>query len=224
MRVKSVNEHEQPVGKFVFMRLTRSESVHAIGGSAGDHWQPSQVTHLLLSNVGSVSLIEPSQWNKADVLVAPSMGIGRGSEIQYRIYAKGYEVWRRQGDRTPVAQVGEENPATLTFTLAREDDSLASLAAPAAAALPGTEMMAADNSLGAASGAAEIISDLRDDNLWSQIETMWETAGNRRSIRFVCEYYQERTAAIERANPKWQLPTDIRDRLTWMRKLVAASV
>lgn len=223
MRVKSVNTHEQPVGKFVFMRTTRSESVHSLGGTNNEHWQPAEVTHLLLSNVGSVSLIEPAQWSKADVLVAPSMGLGRTTEIQYRIYAKGFEVWRRRDERTPVNQVGEENPATLTFTLIAESDSLTAGQAPAASELPGGEPVAAANTPIESSGAAEIISDLRDDNLWRQIEVMWETAGNRHAIRFVCEYYQDRARAMTQENPGWQMPPEIRERLDWMRRLVAAT-
>lgn len=222
MRVKSVNAREQPVGKFVFMRITRSQTLHNVGDDTADHWKPAEVTHVLLSNVGSVSLIEPAQWSQAEVLVAPSMGLGRASEIQYRIYAKGFEVWRRSGDRTPVTQVGEQNPATLTFTLMAENDAISNAQPPAASALPGAEPAPASNLI-TSSGAVEIIDDLRDDNLWRQIEIMWETAGNRRAIRYLCEYYTDRAAAIARENPGWQVPMEVRERLDWMHKLVAAS-
>ncbi len=223
MLVKSVNLREQPVGKFVFMRTTRSQSVHSVGDPNPENWRPPEISHLLLSNVGSVSLIEPAQWNKADVLVAPAVGLGRETEIQYRIYAKGFEVWRRKTEQTPVTQVGTENPATLTFTLVAESDSFSENQPPAAAAIPASDLAAPTNTPIEWSGAAEIIVDLRDDNLWRQIEEMWETAGNRRAIRFISEYYQDRASAMARDNPGWQIPSDVKERLAWLRRLVAAA-
>jgi hypothetical protein len=222
LRVHAVGPDDRPAGKFVFVRLTRSESMHSVR-DPHDHWNEPQITHLQLSNAGSCSMIEPATPQVESFMLASSVGYKRQTEIAYRIFARGFEVWRQASDATPVRQLGSENPATLTFVLqptgGRPAPRRTSPAAPDAGAAyllppPGSAAPAGDDEI--------ILEDLRDANFWKQVETLWEISANRPAIRFVCDYYLDRLREFAQNNPRSAVPTELQGRVAWMRSAVGA--
>lgn len=223
--IKAVDAEEHPVGKFVFVRMTRTEAIHRVD-DPHDHWNPPEVTHMLLSDAGKCTMIEPATKNVEGVLFAPKVGFKRQTEVSYRIYAKGYEVWRENSAATPVKQMGTENPATLTFTLARTPETARiERSRPVSSDTSAAMMMPPADSGGAAGGDVQaVIGDLQDDAFWKQVEGQWESSGNRQAIRFVCEYYIERLRGFSRENPGWGVPANLSERVTWMRGAIGSSL
>jgi len=223
--IKAVDAEEHPVGKFVFVRMTRTEAIHRVD-DPHDHWNPPEITHMLLSDAGRCTMIEPATTNVEGVLFAPKVGFKRQTEVNYRVFAKGYDVWRENSAATPVKQMGTENPATLTFTLVRTSGA-ARIERPRQ---PGPDTSAAMLMPAATPGAASggdleaVLSDLQDDGFWKQVEGQWETSTNRQAIRFVCEYYMERLRGHSRENPGWGVPANLSERVTWMRSAIGSSL
>lgn len=216
--IRAVDAEDHPVGKFVFVRMTRTEALHQVD-DPHDHWNPPEITHMLLSDAGKCTMMEPATTNVEGVLFAPKVGFKRQTEVCYRVYAKGYEVWRENSAATPVSQLGTENPATLTFTLVKTPGAARiERARPASSDTSAAMLMPpVDSGRGAAGDVQTVLDDLQDDGFWKQVEGQWESSGNRQAIRFVCEYYIERLRGFSQDNPGWGVPANLSERVTWMR-------
>lgn len=206
-------EDGHPIDRFAFVRLVESERFHAFEDpQRHNYFQPPKVTHALLFAEGRAVLREPRQTRIVSIVFIPFLGFSAQTDVFYRIYAEGYDVWRRPSESElyelalGLHQNSNEgarcdkprtSPTRTTFTLR-----------PAVDTPLGPEVLAMirPGISDECAGTAGVIGDLRDVAYWNQLHAFAGKPESRAAVAYIAHYYRDRLNRVKAVDPLWRVP------------------